>query len=342
MRFLLLSDIHNNESAVEQLRAQERNRFDALVVAGDIGSDSAQQIFDILATFGCPVLYIYGNWDHKLGYAETFGRNLHHLHLAPFKAGPVSFVGFSGCTAGWGQNPEAQRLDAEVDTAHSEIIERLDALKAEERKAKAVIEADHKAAVDALNATSRRGPSQKKMKALDTARDRKLAELSIPLEEIQKTDAYRRYMDDRASVSTETLAKNRRDLSELVGQMKGEKERLVVVTHDRLGTTQADFPEVPIFLFGHRHGFSDTVYKGARYINVSALDMRRLLRPKQPSRGDGFEVFRNLNVGNYAVLEWTQDSGFQVERIALETVAGWEENWELETAFQMPGAIFLR
>lgn len=61
MRFLVLSDIHNNLVAIQKIRAQESNSYDAVVVAGDIGSDSAHQIFEILATFSCPVLYVDGN-----------------------------------------------------------------------------------------------------------------------------------------------------------------------------------------------------------------------------------------------------------------------------------------
>ena len=64
MRVLALSDIQNDLVAVRKMRAQEiRNAFDAIVVAGDIGGEQEQDIFKILSTFRCPVLYVYGNWD---------------------------------------------------------------------------------------------------------------------------------------------------------------------------------------------------------------------------------------------------------------------------------------
>jgi predicted phosphodiesterase len=56
MKLLALSDIHHNLAAVRKLRASEGNSFDAIVVAGDIGSASADEFFKILATFKCPIL----------------------------------------------------------------------------------------------------------------------------------------------------------------------------------------------------------------------------------------------------------------------------------------------
>src|ERR1700709_530909 len=74
MRLLAFSDIHHNLVAVRKLRAMEKNSFDAVVVAGDIGGESADRFFEILETFKCPVVYVYGNWDSKLSYKRNFGR----------------------------------------------------------------------------------------------------------------------------------------------------------------------------------------------------------------------------------------------------------------------------
>lgn len=341
MRLLLLSDIHDNLSAVQKMRAQEANSFDALVVAGDIGSHNTQQIFDVLVTFGCPVLYVYGNWDHKLSYDAFYGDACHHLHLAPFESGPITFAGFSGCTVNWGQNPEAQRLYQEVDHAHSAIIRTLNDAKIEEERAKSLVEDEYTASVDALTATSRRPPSPRKLKALDADRRRKLATLSKAVEDVKSTDAYSSYIRQESSVTAETLIRNRRALSEVLKPLETARERTVVVTHDRLFKTQSEFPGVAIFLFGHRHGFAETTFQGAKYVNVSALDMRRLVRPKQFSRGELSEQFRNLNVGNYVVLEWSKSTGFTVRRVDLEIGLDWQTHWELETSFKMPGAPFL-
>jgi hypothetical protein len=66
MKLLACSDIHNNVEAVRRLRAQEDNAFDAVLVTGDMGSESAGEILNILDTFGCPVYFVYGNWDNRL------------------------------------------------------------------------------------------------------------------------------------------------------------------------------------------------------------------------------------------------------------------------------------
>ena len=48
MKLLALSDVHSNLIAVRKMRAQERNDFDAIVIAGDFGGDAAEGLFSIL------------------------------------------------------------------------------------------------------------------------------------------------------------------------------------------------------------------------------------------------------------------------------------------------------
>ena len=62
LKLLAVSDIHGNVEAVKMLRERERNQFDAVVVAGDIGGKAATEIMGVLATFACPVMYVLGNW----------------------------------------------------------------------------------------------------------------------------------------------------------------------------------------------------------------------------------------------------------------------------------------
>jgi predicted phosphodiesterase len=116
MRLLAFSDIHHNLVAVRKLRALEKNSFDAIIVAGDIGNESASRFFKILATFKCPVLYVYGNWDNKLGYRTSYGRNCHLIQSNVVAVGDLHFTGFSGCPTHWGRNPIAGR------SARSEIL----------------------------------------------------------------------------------------------------------------------------------------------------------------------------------------------------------------------------
>jgi len=59
MKLLALSDIHNNLITVRKMRAQERNVFDAIVIAGDLGGDAVEGLFGILKTFKCPIMYVW-------------------------------------------------------------------------------------------------------------------------------------------------------------------------------------------------------------------------------------------------------------------------------------------
>jgi len=110
MRLLAISDIHNNLVAVRRLRALETNDFDALVVAGDLGNAAASEILETLASFKCPVLYVYGNWDHALDYVSAPFPDFHLIHQDVVTVGGYHFSGFSGCPTQWGKNPIAQKL----------------------------------------------------------------------------------------------------------------------------------------------------------------------------------------------------------------------------------------
>jgi predicted phosphodiesterase len=115
MRLLALSDIHHNLVAVRKLRACEKNDFDAVIVAGDIGNESAAEFFRILETFECPVLYVYGNWDNKLDYESCFGPRCHLIHSNVITLGELSFTGFSGCPTDWGKNPLARGVYRRIE-----------------------------------------------------------------------------------------------------------------------------------------------------------------------------------------------------------------------------------
>ncbi len=110
MKILALSDIHNNVAAVRKLRHQENNIFDAVIVAGDIGSEAADENFEVLSTFKCKILYVYGNWDSTLKYDRTFGEYCIHLHTNMVEIDDIAITGFSGCDTKWGRNPIAMEL----------------------------------------------------------------------------------------------------------------------------------------------------------------------------------------------------------------------------------------
>jgi predicted phosphodiesterase len=197
MRLLAISDIHGNVDAVRRLRDRERNDFEAVVVAGDMGSKAAPEILGVLGSFACPVLYVFGNWDSKLPYDAPFGPDCRHLHLQSVEVGGWAFTGFSGLPAHWGQNPLAM-------------------------------------------------PFERRRRAADPARRRKIAR------QVQQ--------------------RNRHALANLVAHSPRGPSQTVVVTHERQYRVEDDLPGVPLFLFGHRHGFQCATFKDATFVNVSVLD----------------------------------------------------------------------
>src|ERR1700761_7018954 len=126
MKLLAFSDIHHNLMAVRELRALESNSFDAIAVAGDIGGGSAAEFFQILTTFKCPGLYVYGNWGPQLGYDASFGSDCHLLQGNITTIAGLHFTGFSGCPTNWGKNPIARRLRRELARSHKTVIEALE------------------------------------------------------------------------------------------------------------------------------------------------------------------------------------------------------------------------
>jgi predicted phosphodiesterase len=95
MRLLAISDIHNNVSCVRKLREQETNRYQAVVVAGDIGRQRAAEVLRILKSFACPVVFVNGNWDGGGDAAPVRGRWLKPAHLRVVRVGELSFFGYS-------------------------------------------------------------------------------------------------------------------------------------------------------------------------------------------------------------------------------------------------------
>jgi hypothetical protein len=239
MRILAFSDIHGNLSAVRALRAVEVNAFDAVIVAGDIGSDSADDFFAIVSTFGCPVYYVYGNWDHKLSYRKTFAANCHLMHLRALRIGDLTIAGFSGCPTNWGRNPIATTLRRKVVAANQKI-------------------ADAHADAEAF--------LQNQIKVLGLEQARK------PYEKVTRTRAYQRYRDQLLTAGVEALEINRSRLRKVIQRAAPDPHKTIVVTHERLYRLTDISPPPLLHLFGHHHGFAQHSFKGTQFVNVSALD----------------------------------------------------------------------
>jgi len=82
-------------------------------------------------------------------------------------------------------------------------------------------------------------------------------------------------------------------------------------------------------LFGHRHEFKHTVFKGTNYVNVSVLDNVCSAIPKgskalQNKFSEVSEEYFNVNAGNYCIIEIQQDGQSNVECKELNIEEGWE------------------
>ena len=307
MMLLAISDIHGKVESVRQLRERVTNGFNAIVVAGDIGKDfdTTVQVFDILNSYGCPVLYVYGNWDHSLTYDHHFGSNCHHLHNACFTLGGWTFAGYSGVAENWGHNPLAASitadLDARYDAGLAEIDSRVEALEREEREILAACES-----LPSLPNKAHLRPVWPLRRRLSNLREKR-----EQLELVLQAEYRKGYKEIGAA--------NRRELAD---RISGLAERTIVVTHGRLTRTAEDMPDVPLFLFGHTHGFTDTQIGRSRFVNVSALDHLVPVMPEGETERHRKHM-RSADLGAFAVIEIGR--GIKVQSFPLRVMPpGWK------------------
>ncbi len=283
MRLLAFSDIHHNLVAVRKLRASEKNSFDAIIVAGDIGSKSVSEFFKILSTFKCPILYVYGNWDDKLGYRTSYGRNCHLLQSNMVTVGDLHFTGFSGCPTRWGKNPIARRLYREVGQAH-------------------------KAVSDAHSRAEALFWKQAEIVGFEKA--------GKPLKKITSTKAYQKYAEQLQSARSEILRLNRESIGKAVKRAGIDPRKCVVITHQRLTRLSEEVPGALLHLFGHLHTFSEHTFKTTKYVNVAALDRPVSVRPRAKEEW-GKEDCRNFNAGNYTTIEINSSQAIKIQCVDL-------------------------
>jgi len=263
MRILAISDIHDNVEAVRRLRILESNRFDAIVSAGDFGSNSITEMMGILSTFNCPVLYVLGNWDWKVDYETRFTSNTHHLHMTPVRVGGLSFIGYSGCDAQWGRNPIAAAEQKKLLERHPSFV-------------------SNKTPWGQLNP-------------------------ALKLKKQQQNQLNSSFREDYLKTYRGIALANRNAVKDVLRLEGVTSKRTVVVSHDRIFRIGEFFEGLPMHLFGHRHGFKDTIHNGVRCINVSALDARQMIEcpavfSKPKSKLIPIAIF---DYGTYTVIEIT-------------------------------------
>jgi hypothetical protein len=282
MKLLAFSDIHHNLVAVREMRALEGNSFDAIAVAGDIGGDSAPEFFLILATFECPVLYVYGNWDPQLSYDPCFGPDCHLVQGNVTTIEDFHFTGFSGCPTNWGRNPIAKRLRRQLEQAHKPVIE-------------------------ALARVSSARSSKTNIIGGETARDR--------IEKIKQSRAYRDYLAAFRLCSSETLRLNRESVGRAVRKMKADPRKCIVMSHERFPRLNDQVPGALLHLFGHIHRFSVRDFRGTTYVDVAALDRSS----SKPSQTASMHQSVTPDAGNYTRIEITRSLDVKVTCMPLRS-----------------------
>ncbi len=300
-RLLVLSDVHGCVPAVEAVVAIERGGgFDAAVVAGDIGPNP-DDFFRALAPLGCPVLYVYGNWDHELAYDRQFGAHAVHLQGAAVPIGDLHFLGFSGCEVHWGRNPHLLRRIAELKRPHQAVLKRLaDALRNDERRL-APRRDELLRELDALRPADGARESKRAAERIKAV-EHELFKLSLTggeRERVKESAAYRRYCAAVARAVTEVAEANREDVFKRIRRTKLPHERTVLVTHERQFRLQDRLKGLGAHFFGHRHGFKVTYHVGTVFVNVSCIDPVHTTSPQ------------------YGIIDWTPAKGFHVEEKAL-------------------------
>lgn len=279
MRILACSDIHGSILAVDLLRKQETNSFDAVIVGGDIGSSNADKILSILSSFNCPVLYIYGNWDHELEYEKNFGPSCHHVHLSPFELGSYQVAGFSGLPTHWGLNPFRVEIETKAASKCTDLFAEI-----------AIAEKELSLAWENRDELFPMVSTRKERRRLDKLRNHKL---------------YRKYQLDTRDITKRVQKLNRQALAKIVAQLNVSKS--IVVTHERQYRVHEDMPNVPLFLFEHNHGFDDRSYRGSRFLNVSALQMWGIAEAY-----DEIADYASLIYGEYVVIEISRLGKFKI------------------------------
>ena len=351
MKLIALSDIHGNLAAVQQLRAQETNSFDAVIVAGDIGHDSAKQVLEIFASFCCPVFYVYGNHDHALQYDQNFGDDCHHLHMRAICHGHLRICGFSGCSVSWGENPIALRIEAEARQIYRDIFVACEEAENALEAARQDYEAEKAACEEVISDALSKLAAKERAKGVDrrssgyrkkverchsrvyksytkTHASYRESEAAFwkshgALSALKNTPRHEHYLSHLHSSYKFIIKQNRNELSNIVSSAKATDELLVIVTHERLTRTSEDFPIGTLFLFGHLHRFSDTVFHGSRFVNVSALDNSVVFRPKHLDKFE-WEDCKVVQAGTYAVITSSKSGEMEIKRMSLNLP---NENW---------------
>lgn len=279
IKILTFSDIHNNISAVQSLRDQETNEYDAIVIAGDIGNYIWPEILAIIDTFECPAYFVYGNWDSRQPYIRQLSSNGILLnHTIEFHKG-YYFTGFSGCETHWGMNP---LLTEQVDFINFTYQSEIEAHKKEQVDAK--MRMDNLIQKVSSTYLKNRRNVKKAANKKDTKRfNNEVFELrnwkAIELNKIASqtidivaSSDYEKYRQEIHAAQNKTLFLNRNKLFTAIRQSNIPNNRLIIISHDRLTKISKEKIPAALHIFGHRHDYKLTKMGTSHYLNTAQLD----------------------------------------------------------------------
>lgn len=329
-KILAFSDVHLNLGCIRKLRAQEKNIFDAVVIAGDMGGVAMSEMISIVSTFECPVYYVYGNWDNQLGYEEKFGDQCSLLHLQVETVGGLFFAGFSGCPTHWGRNPVSLKFNKALQKKYAVLLKNIEEARNLAKFEFALIRKQHEDRIAQMEKAARgksKWPFISALIPLEPKCERKEKAVMKNYESFMKSPEYKNYLNDALLTHRKIEHANRQQLIDAIKLLKVDVGRLVLVTHERMYRIHEEIGGLGFHLFGHRHGFKHTVFKGTNYVNVSVLDNVRSVIPKKQgmklSKKSSEECF-NVNAGNYCVIEIQQDGQNNIQCKELNIEEGWE------------------
>lgn len=280
MKILSISDIHNNIAAVRKLIDKEDDRFDAIIIAGDIGSECFDDTIILLTKYNCPILFVFGNWDHDINYNLMLHKQAIHLHNNIVCTSDACFVGFSGCKSNWGNNEIASSFYREFNAKNS--IEDL---------------------YDEIN-------NLKKSSSLKNVPFSEKSRIHKEICKIKQTDRYRAYQ--KKLIETDRLIEklNVENINDILKNNANEvsDKFVIIVSHERIVGISELMNRFNFHIFGHRHTFNVTRKMNNVYINTSCLDEYLCVKMKN-------EFYRTLS-GSYAIIQ-ADDEGWHVDHKRL-------------------------
>ncbi|WP_206486444.1 metallophosphoesterase family protein [Thalassotalea sp. G2M2-11] len=303
MKILAFSDIHNNLDCLQKLIEQTINdSFDLIIIAGDIGDEKAEEFFNALQGFSCPIFYVYGNWDNTLNYEQKFLHNAVHIHQNIQHLNGYHFTGYSGCPANWGKNPNYIELNNLLIKKYKTLLLNQEELNTNLKFKLDSLHSKYEGVIDyTFDGIKRTAKEIKLLKARSNEYRTKRTELleihRTPIFELEKTTEYKAYLVDKKLMYDKILHNNKQNLVDEITKADVDIQKTIIITHDRFTYLNNYFSSSPLLhLFGHRHQFNHTHNQGTHFVNVAHLDNEQSL----------FSLAMNKPqediIGNYCIL----------------------------------------